>query len=67
MYHLRNILIKLTHCDDTKKRAHDLKMVRAEENLKVGPAERKTSGINQPIKALRQGRPDPSSCHSYKP
>ena len=63
MYHQRNILIKLTHYDDTKKRAHDSKIVRAKENHKVGTAQRKASGINQPITALRQGRSDPSSCN----
>ena len=28
-------LIKLTHYDETKKRAHDSQIVRAKENLKV--------------------------------
>ena len=33
MYHHRNNLIKLTHYDETKKRAHDSQIVRAEDNL----------------------------------
>ena len=39
--------------------AHDSQIVRAKENLKLsygGPSQRQTSGTNQPIKALRQGR-----------
>ena len=31
----RNTLIKLTHYDETKKRAHDSEIVRAKENLKL--------------------------------
>ena len=31
----RKILIKLTHYDETKKRAHDSQIVRAKENLKL--------------------------------
>ena len=33
MHHYRNNLIKLTHYDKTKKRAHDSQIVRAEDNL----------------------------------
>ena len=39
----RNNVIKLTHYDETKKRAHDLKIVRAKRNLKLsqgGPSYR---------------------------
>ena len=36
MYHHRkNIQIKLTHYDDTKKMAYDSHIVRAKENLKL--------------------------------
>ena len=55
----RNNLIKFTHYDETKKRAHDSQIVRTEENLKLsycGPSQRHASGANQPVKALRQGR-----------
>ena len=31
---MENTLIKLTHHDETKKRAHDSQIVRAKENLK---------------------------------
>ena len=44
--------------DETKKRAHDSQIVRAEENLKLshgGFSRRQASGSKQPIKALRQG------------
>ena len=40
--------------------AHNSQIVRAQENLKLsyaGPSQRQASGINQQIKALRQG------CH----
>ena len=39
----RNKLIKLTNYDETKKRVHDLKIVRAKENVKLshgGPSYR---------------------------
>ena len=52
----RNNLIKLTHYDETKKRAHYSHIVRAKENLKLsygGPSQRQAPGTNQPIKALR--------------
>ena len=55
MYHRT----KLTHYDDTNKRAHETQIVRANENLKLiygGPSQRQASGTNQQIKALRQGR-----------
>ena len=42
-----------------KKRAHDSRIVRAKENLKLsygGLRQRQASGTNQQIKALRQGR-----------
>ena len=55
----RNNLIKLTHYDETKKMAHDSKIVRATENVKfdhVGPSQRQSSGANQLVKALHQGR-----------
>ena len=35
MYHHGDTLIKLTHYDETKKRAHDSKIVRAKENLEM--------------------------------
>ena len=56
---MENTLIKLTHYDETKKRAHDSQMVRAKENLKLshgGPSYRQASDTNQPIKALCQSR-----------
>ena len=34
-HHGKNTLIKLTHYDETKKRAHDSQIVRAKENLKL--------------------------------
>ena len=34
VYHLGETLVKLTHHDETKKRAHDSQIVRAKENLK---------------------------------
>ena len=61
-----------THYNKTKKITHGSKIVRAKENLKLSygwPSQRKISGINKRIKALRQGchhivslRPDPPSC-----
>ena len=57
MYHHGDILIKLTHHDETKKRAYDSQIVRAKENLKLshgGSSYRLASGTNTPIKALRQ-------------
>ena len=53
MYHQRDNLIKLSHYDETKKKAHDKQVVLAKENLKlsnVGPNQRPTSGANQWIK-----------------
>ena len=35
MYHHGETLIKLTHHDETKKRAHDSQIARAKENLKL--------------------------------
>ena len=58
MYHHRET-INLTYYGDTKKRAHDSRIGRDEENLKSsygGPNHRQASGTNQRIKALRQGR-----------
>ena len=55
----RNNLIKLTHYDETKKRAHDSRIVRAKETLKLSyiwPRQRQASSTSQRIKALRQGR-----------
>ena len=55
----RNNLIKLTHYDETKKRAHDSQKVRVKENLKYihrGPCYRQASDTNPQIKALRQRR-----------
>ena len=52
----RNITIKLTHYDDTKKRARDSQIVRAKENIKLSygvPCQRHALGTNQHIKALR--------------
>ena len=57
MYH--HNLIKLTHYDETKKRAHDSQKVRAKEELKLShstPSQRQASGTNERIKALRQCR-----------
>ena len=54
-----NTLIKLAHYDETKKMAHDSKIVGANKNLKLsysGPGKRQVLGTNQWIKALRQGR-----------
>ena len=53
----RNNLIKLSHYDETKKRAHNSQKVRAKENSSLihdGPSQRQALGTNQPIKA---------SCH----
>ena len=50
---------QITHHDETKKRADNSQIVTAKENLKLshsGPRYRKASGINPPIKALRQSR-----------
>ena len=55
----RNKLIKLTHYDGTKKKAHDSQIVRAKENLKLCHArtsQRRASDTNWGIKALLQGR-----------
>ena len=55
----QGLIDKLTHYDDTKKRAHDSQIVIVKENLKLiycGPSQRQVSGPNQRIKALRQGR-----------
>ena len=46
----KNNQIKLTHCDDTKKMAHDSHIVRAKEDLKLsygGPSQRQALGTNQ--------------------
>ena len=54
-----DIIIKLMHYDETEKRAHDLQIVRAKENLKLrhgGPSYSQALGTNPPIKALRQSR-----------
>ena len=46
-----NNVIKLTHYDETKKRAHDSQIVRAKENLiQGGPSYKKAPGTNPPIK-----------------
>ena len=57
----RNNLIKLTHYNETNKRAHDSQIDRAEETLKVCydvPSQRQALGTNQPMKVLhvRQDR-----------
>ena len=55
----RNSLFKLTHYDETKKKAYGSQIVRVKENLKSsygGPNQRQASCTNQQIKALRQGR-----------
>ena len=57
MYHTH---IKLTHYDETKKRAQDSQVVKAKENNKLshgGSSYRYASGTNSRIKALLQ------SCH----
>ena len=44
-----NSIIKLTHCDETEKLAHDYQIVRAKENLKLrhgGPSYIQASGTN---------------------
>ena len=51
--------MKVTHYDKTKKPGHVSQVVRASKNLNLSygwPSQRKTSGINKRIKALRQGR-----------
>ena len=54
---MENTLIKLTHHDETKKRALDSQIVRAKENFKLSHGgHRLVSGANPTIKALRQGR-----------
>ena len=74
----RNTLIKLTHHDETKQRAHDPQRVRAKENLKLshgGSSHRQAPGTTdqsstpEPPQSLR---PDPPSCnqrgnHSHEP
>ena len=48
-------MIKLTHYDETEKRAHDSQIVRAKENLKLrhgGPSFSQASGTNPTIKRL---------------
>ena len=53
MYHRST----LAHYDETKRRTSDSQISKANENLKLshgGPSQRQVSGINQPIKALRQ-------------
>ena len=55
----RNNIIKLSHYDESEKRAHDSQIDRAKENLKLsngGPSYSQASGPNPPIKALRQSR-----------
>ena len=55
----RNNLVKLTNCDQTKKRADDSQIVRAKENPKlshVGTSQGQASGTIQRIKALPQCR-----------
>ena len=50
----RNNLIKLTNNGETKNRAHDLQIVRANETLKMshgGSSHRQASGTNRPSKA----------------
>ena len=52
-----NNQIKLTHYDETNKRANDAQIVIAKENLKLnkgGPSLRQASGTNPPIRAIRQ-------------
>ena len=59
MHHHRKNLIKLTHNDETKKRANDSQIVRTKENLKLsydGPSLGYASCTNQRIKVKRQGR-----------
>ena len=53
-----NKLIKLTHFDEIKKKAHDSQMVRAKQNLKLstsGSSQRQASGTHQRMQNLRQG------------
>ena len=55
----RYSFIKLTHCDETKKMAHDTRIVRGKENLNLrhgGSSQRQARSTNQRIKALPQGR-----------
>ena len=54
-----NNQIKVRHYDKTKKMADNSQIVSANKNLNlsyVWSSQRKTSGINKRIKALRQGR-----------
>ena len=47
----RNNIIKYTHYDETKQKAHDLQIVRAKGNLKLsydGSRQKQKSGTNQP-------------------
>ena len=56
---LKRQAIKLTHYDNTEKRAHDSEIVRAKENLKLshgGHSYGQASGTSPPINALRQSR-----------
>ena len=56
----RNTIIKLTPYDETKKRAHNSKIARAKENLKLshgGFSYRLASDTNPPIKSQRPSEP----------
>ena len=58
-HHREKNLLKLTHYDETKKRAHDSQLVRTKVNLKLShsrPSQRQASATNQRVEALRQGR-----------
>ena len=56
----RNNQIRIKHYDKTKKMANDSQIVRANKKpqfeLRLAQPQRKRSGINKRIKALRQGR-----------
>ena len=51
MYH--HNLIKLTHYDETKKRAHDSQIVRAKEELKLSHSTPAKDKHQEPINGLK--------------
>ena len=53
LHKLKEIIIKLTHYDETEKRAHDSQIVRAKENLQLsrsGPSLGQASGTTHRLK-----------------
>ena len=70
----RNNLIKLTHNVETKKMAHDSRIVRAKENLKLSPAKENSVIVEQaspvkdkPLAGSSLGFAGTGGRHSYKP